>query len=114
MTSSLGRSKDGSVESVPTSPGEQAANDRGSTDRGLTSPQRPGWARLQAVEPVSFVGRRRQYLERSHESSPGDRWRRGLTLGQPVVHFEVIGTDPAKLRSYYRELFGWDYLESSP
>jgi len=35
-------------------------------------------------------------------------------MGQPVVHFEVIGTDPAKLRSYYRELFGWDYLESSP
>jgi uncharacterized protein len=25
-----------------------------------------------------------------------------------VVHFEIIGKDPAKLRTYYRELFGWD------
>jgi predicted enzyme related to lactoylglutathione lyase len=30
-------------------------------------------------------------------------------MGQPVVHFEIIGTDPAKLRSYYRELFGWEF-----
>jgi predicted enzyme related to lactoylglutathione lyase len=25
------------------------------------------------------------------------------------VHFEIIGTDPAKLRSYHGELFGWDF-----
>jgi predicted enzyme related to lactoylglutathione lyase len=30
-------------------------------------------------------------------------------MGQPVVHFEIIGSDPAKLRSYYRELFGWEF-----
>jgi predicted enzyme related to lactoylglutathione lyase len=30
-------------------------------------------------------------------------------MGQPVVHFEVIGRDPAKLRSYYGELFGWEF-----
>jgi uncharacterized protein len=30
-------------------------------------------------------------------------------MGNPVVHFEIIGTDPAKLRDFYRELFGWDY-----
>jgi uncharacterized protein len=30
-------------------------------------------------------------------------------VGQPVVHFEIIGTDPAKLRSYYAELFGWEF-----
>jgi uncharacterized protein len=30
-------------------------------------------------------------------------------MGQPVVHFEIIGTDPAKLRSYYAELFGWEF-----
>jgi predicted enzyme related to lactoylglutathione lyase len=30
-------------------------------------------------------------------------------MGQPVVHFEVIGTDPAKLRDYYGELFGWTF-----
>jgi uncharacterized protein len=35
--------------------------------------------------------------------------RRGFTLGQPVVHFEIIGRDPAKLRSYYGELFGWQF-----
>ena len=29
-------------------------------------------------------------------------------MGQPVVHFEVIGKDGEKLRSYYSELFGWE------
>ncbi len=30
-------------------------------------------------------------------------------MGQPVVHFEIIGTDPQKLRGYYGELFGWQF-----
>lgn len=30
-------------------------------------------------------------------------------MGQPVVHFEVIGHDPAKLRDYYGQLFGWTF-----
>lgn len=30
-------------------------------------------------------------------------------MGQPVVHFEVIGKDGDKLRGYYSELFGWDF-----
>jgi uncharacterized protein len=30
-------------------------------------------------------------------------------MGQPVVHFEIIGSDPAKLRSYYGELFGGEF-----
>lgn len=30
-------------------------------------------------------------------------------MGQPVVHFEVIGKDGDKLRSYYGELFGWEF-----
>ena len=29
-------------------------------------------------------------------------------MGQPVVHFEVIGKDDAKLRDYYSQLFGWE------
>lgn len=29
-------------------------------------------------------------------------------MGQPVVHFEVIGTDGEKLQKYYAELFGWE------
>jgi uncharacterized protein len=28
-------------------------------------------------------------------------------VGQPVVHFEVIGQDGEKLRRYYSELFDW-------
>jgi uncharacterized protein len=35
-------------------------------------------------------------------------------VGQPVVHFEVIGKDPAGLRRYYGELFGWEFDTSSP
>ena len=30
-------------------------------------------------------------------------------MGQPVVHFEVIGQDPAMLRSYFGDLFGWTF-----
>jgi predicted enzyme related to lactoylglutathione lyase len=29
-------------------------------------------------------------------------------MGQPVVHFEVIGKDGPKLQRYYAELFGWE------
>jgi predicted enzyme related to lactoylglutathione lyase len=35
-------------------------------------------------------------------------------MGQPVVHFEIIGTDPAKLRGYFGELFGWEFDLPSP
>lgn len=35
-------------------------------------------------------------------------------MGQPVVHFEVIGRDPEKLRSYYGDLFGWEFDTSGP
>lgn len=30
-------------------------------------------------------------------------------MGQPVVHFEIIGNDPARLRSFYGELFSWEF-----
>ncbi|QXJ19598.1 VOC family protein [Actinomadura graeca] len=30
-------------------------------------------------------------------------------MGRPVVHFEVIGNDPERLRGYYGELFGWGF-----
>lgn len=29
-------------------------------------------------------------------------------MANPIVHFEIIGRDPAKLRAYYKQLFGWD------
>jgi uncharacterized protein len=34
--------------------------------------------------------------------------------GRPVVHFEIIGNDPEKLRSYYGDLFGWEFDMPSP
>jgi predicted enzyme related to lactoylglutathione lyase len=30
-------------------------------------------------------------------------------MGQPVVHFEVIGRNPEQLRGFYGELFGWEF-----
>jgi predicted enzyme related to lactoylglutathione lyase len=35
-------------------------------------------------------------------------------MGNPVVHFEITGTDPRLLRAYYGELFGWEFDTSSP
>jgi uncharacterized protein len=37
-----------------------------------------------------------------------------LIMGQAVVHFEIIGNDPEKLRGYYGELFGWEFDTPSP
>jgi len=34
---------------------------------------------------------------------------KGAIMGNSVVHFEIIGTDPSALRSYYAELFGWEF-----
>src|SRR5215204_2255683 len=30
-------------------------------------------------------------------------------MGQPVVHFEVVGKDVEKLRSFYSEIAGWEF-----
>lgn len=35
-------------------------------------------------------------------------------MGQPVVHFEVIGKDGDKLKRYYGELFGWEIDSDNP
>ena len=35
-------------------------------------------------------------------------------MGQPVVHFEVIGKDGTRLQSYYAELFGWEVDANNP
>jgi predicted enzyme related to lactoylglutathione lyase len=35
-------------------------------------------------------------------------------VSHPVVHFEVIGKDPDRLRSYFEELFGWQFDTPSP
>lgn len=35
-------------------------------------------------------------------------------MGQPVVHFEVLGKDASKLQQYYSELFGWQIDADNP
>ena len=35
-------------------------------------------------------------------------------MGQPVVHFEIIGKDMEKLQSYYSELFEWEIDADNP
>jgi uncharacterized protein len=30
-------------------------------------------------------------------------------MGQPAVHFEIIGKDPHRLRAFFKELFGWEF-----
>lgn len=29
-------------------------------------------------------------------------------MGQPIVHFEIIGNDPTRLRGFFSDLFDWD------
>ncbi len=35
-------------------------------------------------------------------------------MGNPVVHFEVTGEDPEKLRSFYGALFDWEFDTNAP
>jgi predicted enzyme related to lactoylglutathione lyase len=35
-------------------------------------------------------------------------------MPQPVVHFEVVGKDPTRLRKYFGDLFGWQFDLPSP
>jgi len=35
-------------------------------------------------------------------------------MGQPVVHFEIIGKDGEALHEYYSELFGWTIDANNP
>jgi uncharacterized protein len=35
-------------------------------------------------------------------------------MGQPVVHFEIVGTDAEGLQSYYADLFGWEIDANNP
>jgi uncharacterized protein len=37
------------------------------------------------------------------------RNREEQSMPAPVVHFEITGTDPADLRRFFGELFGWEY-----
>lgn len=35
-------------------------------------------------------------------------------MGRPVVHFEVVGKDPAALQQFYSELFEWEVDANNP
>jgi predicted enzyme related to lactoylglutathione lyase len=35
-------------------------------------------------------------------------------MGQPVVHFEVLGSDGEKLQKFYADLFGWKVDADNP
>ena len=35
-------------------------------------------------------------------------------MGQPIVHFEVIGKDAIKLQKFYGELFSWKVGDAMP
>jgi predicted enzyme related to lactoylglutathione lyase len=35
-------------------------------------------------------------------------------MGQPVVHFEIVGRDAKRLQDYYAQLFGWDVDANNP
>ena len=38
----------------------------------------------------------------------------GATMGQPVVHFEIVSRNGEALREYYAKLFGWEYDLNNP
>lgn len=35
-------------------------------------------------------------------------------MGQPIVHFEIMGKDAVKLQKFYAELFGWKVGDAMP
>jgi predicted enzyme related to lactoylglutathione lyase len=35
-------------------------------------------------------------------------------MPQPVVHFDIVGEEPERLREYYGQLFGWTFTTPSP
>src|SRR5438067_1476408 len=50
-----------------------------------------------------------------HLGPSSDTYRReGEGMGQPVVHFEIVGRAAEKLRDYYSSLFGWEFDADNP
>lgn len=35
-------------------------------------------------------------------------------MGNPVVHFEVVGKDAKKLQTFYSDMFGWEFDADNP
>jgi len=49
-----------------------------------------------------------------HAPEAGAPTRKGARMGQPVVHFEIVGKDAETLWRYYSELFGWEIEADNP
>jgi predicted enzyme related to lactoylglutathione lyase len=61
---------------------------------------------------MSFRSTYRLWIK--HSADAGAPARTEKNMGQPVVHFEVIGVDGKKLQSFYSELFGWTIDADNP
>ena len=50
------------------------------------------------------------------QERPGEPGAERRVMGQPVVHFEVVGKDADGMRDYYGDLFGWKFetVEGGP
>jgi uncharacterized protein len=35
-------------------------------------------------------------------------------MGNPVTHFEIVGSDAKALQSFYRDAFGWEIVPAGP
>jgi predicted enzyme related to lactoylglutathione lyase len=57
---------------------------------------------------------RREVKRQTARETPSAAARKETPMGQPVVHFEVIGKNAAALRSFYSELFGWKIATDNP
>jgi predicted enzyme related to lactoylglutathione lyase len=40
--------------------------------------------------------------------------REEVSMGSPIVHFEIIGSDAARLKQFYAELFDWKIGDLMP
>ena len=35
-------------------------------------------------------------------------------MGNPVTHFEIVGSDPKELQGFYKDAFGWEIVPAGP
>jgi hypothetical protein len=35
-------------------------------------------------------------------------------MGQPIVHFEIVGKDGEKIKNFYSQMFGWEIDSNNP
>ncbi len=81
--------------------------------RGASRGQGPLLPELAAGAPMSLVwpGRPMDSVMGTTHHEPSDM---GATMGQPVVHFEIVSRNGEALREYYAKLFGWEYDLNNP